>query len=436
MDDRAARRPRVVILGGGFGGTYAARRLARADVDVTVVDRTNHFLFQPLLYQVATALLAPSDIAVPIRWRLRHQQNAAVVLAEVTGVDVERRTVALDRAPHALPYDYLIVATGARHAYFGHGEWERQAPGLKSLADAEAIRSRFLLAFERAEWTTDDAERRAQLTFVVVGGGPTGVELAGMIPAASRHTFRKEFRHIDSRGARIILLEGGPRVLASFPEPLSVAAKRQLEDLGVDVRLGALVTAVDALGVDVRTTAADGTPRAERIDARTVFWAAGNAASPLGAALGVEVDGAGRVAVEPDLSVPGRREIFVIGDLAHFSDDGREVPAVAPAAMQQGRLAGANIVHDLRGEPREPFHYVNKGELATIGRHKAVASFFHGKVRVSGYIAWWMWLFIHIMYLAGFRNRASVLIQWGYSYFTYQRGARLVPAEPASTRQE
>jgi NADH dehydrogenase len=423
----SARRPKVVILGGGFGGVYAARQLARAPVDIVLVDRTNHFVFQPLLYQVATALLAETDIAVPIRWRLRKQRNTVVALAEATTVDVERRTVALDRAPHELSYDYLVVATGARHAYFGHDEWETRAPGLKSLADALEIRQRFLLAFERAEWEANEAERQALLTFVVVGGGPTGVELAGMIPDASRHTFRKEYRNIDSRQARVILLEGGPRLLPSFPDSLSVAAKRQLEDLRVEVQLGALVTSVDSHGVLVTRSGDGASPGPERIEARSVFWAAGNAASPLGNLIGGPVDRAGRVLVEGDLSVPGHREIFVVGDLASVTEDGRPVPAVAPAAMQQGRCAGRNIRHDLNGEPRERFHYVNKGELATIGRHKAVASFAHGKIRFSGYFAWWTWLLVHIMYLAGFRNRAIVLLQWGFAYFTYQRGARIIP---------
>jgi NADH dehydrogenase len=423
-------RPRVVILGGGFGGIYAARKLARAPVDVVVVDRTNHFVFQPLLYQVATAVLAPSDITVPIRWRLRAQRrNTAVALAEVTHIDVEQRTVTLDRPPRQLSYDYLIVATGARHAYFGHDAWEQESPGLKSLADAEEIRRRFLLAFERAEWAESAEERQAEMTLVVVGGGPTGVELAGMIPPASQHTFTREFHNLDSRKARVIVLEGGQRILPAFPESLSAAAKRQLEELGVEVRLGALVTGIDARGVDVRVSAKGAPTRIERIESRTVFWAAGNAASPLGSQLGVPVDRAGRVAVDPDLSVPGRREVFVIGDLAAIKEDGREIPAVAPAAMQQGRCAAKNILHDLKGKPRQRFHYLNKGELATIGRHKAVASFGHGKIRVSGYIAWWTWLLVHIMYLAGFRNRASVLLQWGFSYFTYQRGARLISGD-------
>ena len=429
-------RPRVVILGGGFGGIYAARKLARAPVDVVVVDRTNHFVFQPLLYQVATAVLAPSDITVPIRWRLRAQRrNTAVALAEVTHIDVEQRTVTLDRPPRQLSYDYLIVATGARHAYFGHDAWEQESPGLKSLADAEEIRRRFLLAFERAEWAESAEERQAEMTLVVVGGGPTGVELAGMIPPASQHTFTREFHNLDSRKARVIVLEGGQRILPAFPESLSAAAKRQLEELGVEVRLGALVTGIDARGVDVRVSAKGAPTRIERIESRTVFWAAGNAASPLGSQLGVAVDRAGRVAVDPDLSVPGRREVFVIGDLAAIKEDGREIPAVAPAAMQQGRCAAKNILHDLKGKPRQRFHYLNKGELATIGRHKAVASFGHGKIRVSGYIAWWTWLLVHIMYLAGFRNRAIVLLQWGFSYFTYQRGARIIPPDTAGGRR-
>ena len=411
--------PHVVIIGGGFGGLYAARALRRAPVRVTLVDRTNHHLFQPLLYQVATALLAPSDIAIPIRWRLRNERNVRVVLADATRIDPTARTVHLDREPCELRYDYLILATGARHAYFGHDEWERLAPGLKTLDDAREIRRRFVLAFELAEWAATDAERGALLTFVVVGGGPTGVELAGMIPPASRHTLVEEFRNIDTRRTRVVLVEAGPRLLPAFPERVSRAAKTDLEGIGVEVRLGTPVTRIEEGAVWIGD---------ERIAARTVFWAAGNAASPLGRSLGVALDRAGRVSVGPDLALPGRPEVFVVGDLAFLEVDGRVVPAVAPAAMQEGTHAARNIVRDVTGQPRRPFRYRNKGELATIGRHRAVASFVYGRLILRGAIAWWFWLFLHVMYLAGFRNRASVLLEWAWSYVTWQRGSRIVTA--------
>ena len=417
--------PHVVIVGGGFGGLYAARELRHAPVRVTVVDRTNHHLFQPLLYQVATALLAPSDIAIPIRWRLHKQRNARVVLAEATSIDTAARTVHLDRAPGTLQYDYLIVATGARHAYFGHDEWEPLAPGLKTLDDAREIRRRFVLAFEQAEWAKDDAERQALLTFVVVGGGPTGVELAGMIPPASRHTLVEEFRNMDTRRTRVILVEAGKRLLATFPDEVSTAAKQDLEGIGVEVRLGTPVTRIEPDAVWVGE---------ERIPTRTVFWAAGNAASPLGRTLGVAVDRAGRIPVSTDLSLPGRREVFVIGDLAFLEIGGRVVPAVAPAAMQEGTHAARNIVRDVTNRDRRPFRYRNKGELATIGRHRAVASFGYGRLILRGFVAWWFWLFLHVMYLAGFRNRVSVLIQWAWSYFTWQRGSRIVTAADRDDR--
>jgi NADH dehydrogenase len=407
-------RPRVVIIGGGFGGLNAARALRRAPVEVTVVDRTNHHVFQPLLYQVATAALAPSDITVPIRWRLRRQRNCAVLLAEVRAVDVSRRLVVTAEGP-AIPYDYLIVAAGARHAYFGHDDWEPIAPGLKTIEDALEIRHRFLVAFEQAEMTDDRGEREALQTFVVVGGGPTGVELAGQLPAIACRAMRRDFRRIDTTETRVLLLEGGPRVLPAFPPSLSEAARRDLEELGVQVHTGAVVTRVTPAGVWVGD---------EHIPARTVFWAAGNRASPLGLSLGVPVDRTGRIAVEPDLSVPGRSDVFVIGDLATMTQDGRPVPAVAPAAMQQGRAAARNIVRTIRGEPRRAFRYWNKGDLATIGRHKAVGDF--GWFRIRGRLAWWCWLLVHIMYLAGFRNRLSVLLQWAYAYLTYQRGVRLI----------
>ncbi|HEU4630850.1 MAG TPA: NAD(P)/FAD-dependent oxidoreductase [Gemmatimonadaceae bacterium] len=414
--DQRPARPHVVIIGGGFAGMHAARRLAGAPVDVTLVDRTNHHLFQPLLYQVATATLTPSDIAVPIRWMLRRQRAATVLLGEVDAVDLEARRVRLDGGREELTYDFLIVATGARHSYFGHDDWEPLAPGLKSLEDALEIRRRFLLSFERAEKCDDPAERRALQTFVIVGGGPTGVELAGMLPGIAREAFRDDFRRIDTRDTRVILLEGGPRLLAAFPEELSARALRDLEELRVEVRLGSVVTRIEPDAVYVGD---------ERIATRSVFWAAGNAASPLVRTLGVPVDRAGRALVEPDLSVPGHPEVFVLGDAAAVKQpDGQLVPGVAPAAMQMGRAAADNVRRTLRGEPRQPFHYRNKGDLATIGRHKAVANF--GRLRVRGTLAWLLWLFVHIMYLVGFRNRISVLLSWAYSYFTYQRGVRLI----------
>jgi NADH dehydrogenase len=409
-------RPRVVILGGGFGGLYAATALRKADADVLVLDRTNHHLFQPLLYQVATAVLPPSDITSPIRFLVRKQRNTTVLLADVERVDVDRRVVIADGGRREFPYDYLIVATGARHSYFGHNEWEALAPGLKSVEDAREIRRRFLLAFENAEKSTDPAARAEWLTFVIVGGGPTGVELAGILPDVTRYAMVSDFRHIDTRKTRVILLEGGPRVLPTFPEKLSEDARKDLRELGVEVRTNALVTRIEENAVYVGD---------ERIPARTVFWAAGNEASPIGRSLGVPVDRAGRVIVEPDLSIPGHPEVFVVGDLAALAQpDGTLVPGVAPAAMQEGRAAAKNVLRAMRDKPREAFHYRNKGNLATIGRHKAVADF--GRIRVDGNIAWWLWLIVHILYLAGFRNRISVLIEWAYSYFTYQRGSRLI----------
>jgi NADH dehydrogenase len=406
--------PHVVILGGGFGGIRAARGLRHAPVRVTVIDRANHHVFQPLLYQVATAALAPSDIASPIRWMLRKQRNATVLLDEVRAVDADRRVVQLDSGAE-ISYDYLVVATGARHSYFGHGEWEEFAPGLKSLEDALEIRRRFLLAFELAEKSDDEEERRALQTFVLVGGGPTGVELAGVMPSIAHDAMRRDFRRIDTGKTRVVLLEGGPRVLPSFPESLSTRAQKDLESLGVEVRTNALVTRVEADAVWVGD---------ERIATRTVFWAAGNAASPVGKSLGSHHDRAGRVQVKPDLSMHDRPEVFIVGDLAIVTQDGKPVPAVAPAAMQMGDAAARNIRRDLRGEPRVSFRYRNKGDLATIGRHKAIADF--GKFHVTGRLAWWFWLFVHIMYLVGFRNRLSVLLQWAYAYVTYQRGVRLI----------
>lgn len=412
-------RPHVVIIGGGFGGLEAAKRLKRANADVTVVDRANHHLFQPLLYQVATAVLAPTDITIPIRYSLRRQRNAEVLMADVREIDVNSRTLYLDDARTPLRYDYLILAAGARHSYFGHNEWEQYAPGLKTIADAYEIRRRFLTAFEEAEKTTDPALRAEWMTFVVIGGGPTGTELAGMIPATA-DTFKKDFRRIDTHQTRVLLLEGSPRVLAAYPEELSAHAKRDLEQLGVDVRTGAHVTRVESDAVYVGD---------ERIPARTVFWGAGNAASPLGRQLGAPVDKAGRVPVQPDLSLAGHPEVFVIGDLASYTDRGKPVPGVAQGAIQMGRRAAKNVRASIEGKPREEFHYFNKGDLATIGRHKAVAHV--GPLKLTGYIAWLLWVFVHILYLAGFRNRVSVLIQWGYAYLTYHRGARLISGQMA-----
>jgi NADH:quinone reductase (non-electrogenic) len=410
--------PHVVIVGGGFGGLFAARHLRRAPVRVTLLDRSNHHLFQPLLYQVATASLAPSDIAQPIRWVLRRQPNTEVLLAEVRSVDLDRRRVVIEneQMPLEMGYDYLILATGSRHAYFGHDEWEPLAPGLKSLADAREIRQRFLTAFESAELEPDPARRRPLLTFVIVGGGPTGVELAGAMSEIARHTMRRDFRGFDPREARVLLLEGGPRVLPAYPPDLSEKAQGQLEKLGVEVRTNAIVTGVDRRGVQVGS---------EQIQARNVFWAAGNVASPLTRTLSVPLDKVGRVIVERDLSIPGHPEAFAIGDMAVFTHQtGEPLPGVAPVAMQQARSAAENIQNLVAGRPTRPFHYRDKGNLATIGRAAAIAEL--GRVHLWGFIAWLAWLTIHIFFLIGFRNRLLVLIQWAWAYLTYQRGARLI----------
>lgn len=408
--------PHVIIIGGGFGGLAAAREFAKAPVRVTVIDRNNHHVFQPLLYQVATAGLAPSDITVPIRWRLRDQENTSVLLAEVTGIDPVKRIVTVSGDVPELSYDYLIVATGSRHGYFGHPEWEKDAPGLKSMQDAYQIRQRFLLAFEQAELANSDEERNPCLTFAVIGGGPTGVELAGAMSEISRGHLYREFRKSDPRKARVILIEAGPRILPAFPEDLAKKAQRMLERLGVEVQLGVAVKDVQP-GV---ITVGD-----KQIRSHTVVWAAGNVASFLGAQLGAPVDRAGRVKVEPDLSVPGHPEVYVIGDLTYLErPDGRPIPGVAPTANQTGAHAAKMILRTLRGQPHTPFKYFNKGELATIGRSKAVAAF--GKLHLSGTLTWLLWLFVHLLYLVGFRNRSTVLIQWGYAYFTYQRGVRLI----------
>ena len=405
-----------MIIGGGFGGLSAAKALRNADMDVTVLDRTNHHLFQPLLYQVATAALSAADITAPIRHILHRQKNTKVLLAEVVGIDVERRVVRIDYPASDIAYDYLIVATGSRHAYFGHDEWEPYAPGLKAVEDAAEIRRRFLLAFERAEKSSDEAEREAYMTFVVVGGGPTGVELSGAFPTIARKALYPDFRNIDTRKTRVILLEGGSRVLPSFPEALSEAARKSLSEIGVEVRTNSIVTRVEPGAVYIGD---------ERILAETVFWAAGNAASPLGEALGAPLDKSGKVIVNDDLSIPGHPEVFVAGDLALvIRADGRPVPGVSPAAIQEGASAARNIRRINGHRPTKPFRYFNKGDLAVIGRSRAIADF--GKIQLTGRIAWLLWLFVHIIYLVGFRNRISVFIQWAYSYITYQRGVRLI----------
>jgi NADH:quinone reductase (non-electrogenic) len=409
----APAAPHVVVLGAGFGGLEAARALRRAPARVTVVDRRNHHLFQPLLYQVATAGLSPAEIASPIRRILRSQENTSVVLAEARSIDVAGRRVVL--ADGEISYDRLVIAAGATHSYFGHDEWEPFAPGLKSLEDALEIRRRALVAFEEAEREDDPERRRSWLTFVVVGGGPTGVEMAGALAEIARHTLVREFRRIDPRAARVILVEAGPRILPAYPPDLSHRAVRQLEALGAQVWTGMAVTGVSPEGVQMG---------AERVAARTVVWAAGVQASPLARSLGVPLDRAGRVKVGPDLALPGHPEVYVVGDLASFEQDGQLVPGVAPAAMQMGRHAARNVLRALEGRPPLPFHYVDKGSLATIGRRSGVALF--GKVRLSGFLAWAAWLAIHIFFLIGFRNRFVVMFTWAWAYLTYQRSARLI----------
>jgi NADH dehydrogenase len=410
-------RPHVVVLGGGFGGLWATRALASAPVRITLVDRTNHHLFQPLLYQVATAGLSAPDVAAPLRHILRRQANVTVRMDEATSIDLAARRVGL--ATGALDYDYLLVATGATHAYFGHDDWAPHAPGLKTLDDALAIRSRVLSAFEAAEREEDPAQRQALLNFVVIGGGPTGVELAGTLAEIARHTLPREFRRADVRRARVHLVEAGPRLLSSMPDSLSEATRRQLARLGVDVHTGAPVTAIDDDGVALGDV---------RIAARTVLWAAGVAASPLGRQLGLATDRAGRVPVAPDLSLPAHPEVFVVGDLASVVQDGRPVPGVAPAAKQMGAHAAAVVRDRLRGVPGRPFRYRDYGNLATIGRMAAVVHF--GRLKLSGLLAWWFWLVAHLFFLIGFRNRIIVLVNWGWSYWTYQRHARIIVGRP------
>lgn len=411
--DGVRAAPHVVIVGGGFAGLTAARALRRAPVRITIVDRRNHHLFQPLLYQVATAALNPGDIAYPIRAVLRAQGNARTILARVDGIDPAARTLQLSDG--VLAYDYLVLATGATHSYFGQNAWEAWAPGLKTIEDALEIRRRVLSAFEAAERQADTSQLRATLTFVVVGAGPTGVELAGALSEIGRLTVAKDFRSFDPRTLRVVLVEAAPRVLPPYPEKLSASARRQLEQLGVEVRVGAKVTRIDQTGVWLGD---------EHIDARTVLWAAGVAASPLGKALGAPLDRAGRVLVQPDLSVPGHPDVFVVGDLMHVECDGRAVPGVAPAAIQSGRHAARNIVARLAGAPTRPFRYRDKGSLATIGRAKGVGAI--AGLQLSGFFAWWVWWLVHIAYLIGFRNRLVVMIGWAWQYFAFSRGARLI----------
>jgi NADH dehydrogenase len=443
----AMTRPRVVIIGCGFGGLEAVRALSPAEVEITLIDRTNHHLFQPLLYQVATAGLSAPSISGPIRHILRRQmrrRNLTVLLGEVTDIDCAGRAVVLD-GRERIAYDHLIVAAGATHSYFGHDEWAAHAPGLKTLADAFEIRRRVLLAFEHAERETDPARRQAWLTFAVVGAGPTGVEMAGTLAEIAHHTLLDEFHRIDPRQARVVLVEGADRVLTAFPPDLSQSAARQLAGLKVEVLAGARVTQIDAQGLRYDTLAG-GVPQSHALAAHTVVWAAGVAASPLGAALrrgtGCTLDRAGRVQVEPDLSLPGHPEIHVVGDLAaarSFPRHGEPtpVPGVSPGAKQMGRAAAANLLRRLRGQPTQPFRYVDYGALATIGRRSAVVMVempLLGAVKFSGYFAWLFWLFVHIYFLIGFRNRFVVLMDWAWAYYSFERQARVVSEAGAAQR--
>jgi NADH:ubiquinone reductase (H+-translocating) len=414
MRSLAEKKQQVIIIGAGFGGLEAAKKLACKDVSLTVIDRTNYHLFQPLLYQVATAALSPADIAAPVRAILSKCRNVEVILAEVESVDVESRKVKTNDM--VFDYDFLILATGARHSYFGHDDWEKLAPGLKSLEDAVELRRRILLAFEFAEKTTDEAARKAAMTFVIIGGGPTGVEMAGAIAEISRHTLAKDFRRIDPSQAQVILIEGCPRLLAAYSEDLSESARRQLTQLGVQVRTNARVTNITEAGVQM-----DG----EFIPCRVKIWAAGNNASFVGKTLDAPADRVGRVIVNDDLTIPGHPEVQVIGDLANFShQNGDPLPGISPVAMQQGRHAARNILRMIRDQQPQRFRYFDKGTMATIGRNKAVADlkFFH----LSGFPAWLAWLFVHIIFLVGFRNRLLVLIQWAWAYLTFDKGARLI----------
>ncbi|RZI94638.1 MAG: NAD(P)/FAD-dependent oxidoreductase [Variovorax sp.] len=439
---RSTGRPHVVIVGCGFGGLEAARRLERAAVDVTVIDKTNHHLFQPLLYQVATAGLAAPSIAAPVRLLFRDQPNVTSLLGEVTHISPSAREVTLrgpDGAGTRIGYDHLIVAAGATHSYFGHDEWAPMAPGLKTLADAFDIRRRVLLSFEAAETEADAARRRALLTFCVIGAGPTGVEMAGTLAEIARHTLAGEFRRIDPGSAQILLIEGGPRVLQAMPEGLSQKALRQLEKLGVEVRLNARVTAIDTGGLQVESASSAGGTGATsyRVDSNCIVWAAGVAASPLGRLLGdatgIACDRAGRITVEPDLSLAGHPEISVVGDLAAAKSHApgkapTPVPGVSPGAKQMGRAAAANILRRIAGQPTLPFRYADYGNLATIGRNAAVVDLGTpvGPLRFSGRLAWLFWLFAHIYFLIGFRNRLVVLMDWASAYWSFQRHARVV----------
>jgi NADH dehydrogenase len=408
---------KIVILGGGFAGLYTARGCRHLDAEITVVDRHNYHLFQPLLYQVATAALNPSDIAAPIRGILGRQKNVSVILGEAMSVDVEKQLVRLTDGE--LPYDQLVIATGATHSYFGHPEWERVAPGLKSIDDALEIRRRVLLAFEAAERETGVEKQRAWLNFVIIGAGPTGVELAGALTEIARQTMVRDFRRIKPESARVILIEGKERVLPTYPAELSEKARQQLVDLGVEVITNSVVTEVNEREVRIGEQA---------IATRTVLWGAGVQASPLARSLGVPLDRAGRVLVEPDLTIPGHRNVFVLGDLAAVQQyDGSFVPGVAPAAIQEGQHTARNLERALENQPLRPFKYNDKGSLATIGRAAAVADF--GRLRMSGFLAWFAWLAIHIFFLIGFRNRFLVITQWAWAYVTYQRGARLITGD-------
>ena len=410
--------PHLVVVGGGFAGLWATRALARTSVRITLIDRCNHHLFQPLLYQVATAGLSAPDIAAPLRHILRRQRNVEVRLGDVRDIDIAERKLRLDD-DGTLSYDLLLLASGATHAYFGHDDWAANAPGLKTLDDALHIRRRLLLAFERAEAAADEAERAAWLHFAIVGGGPTGVELAGTLAEIARHTLRNEFRRIDPAAAKVRLIEAGPRVLGGFPESLSTSARRQLEKLGVEVLTGAPVAEIDASGYRCGE---------QRIAARTVLWAAGVAASPLAKALNVPLDRAGRVLVGPELNVPGHPEIFVAGDLAALQQDGKPVPGVAPAAKQMGSHVARTIRDRLSRRTTPAFRYRDYGNLATIGRMAAVVDL--GKLRFSGLLAWWFWLLMHVFFLIGFRNRAVVMLNWTWAYWTYQRAARIIFGGP------
>ena len=427
------RQHHVVVVGGGFAGLWATRALAGDDVRITLVDRRNHHLFQPLLYQVATAGLSAPDIAAPLRHILRGQDNVEVRLGEVTGIDTAARRLTLADGDR-LDYDSLLLASGATHAYFGHDDWADDAPGLKTLDDALLIRRRVLLAFERAEATDDPAERDAWLSFAVVGGGPTGVELAGTLAEIARKTLRREFRHIDPSKARVRLVEAGPRVLSTFPASLSEKARRQLQKLGVEVLTDSPVSAIDAHGITLSHSGASNPGDADAgaapvaIAARTVLWAAGVAASELGALLDAERDRAGRVLVNADLTVPGHPHVFVAGDLASIQQDGTPVPGVAPAAKQMGAHVAAAIRARLAGKPMPAFRYRDFGNLATIGRMAAVVHL--GRLKLSGLLAWWFWLVVHILFLIGFRNRLVVMLNWAWAYWSYQRHARIIFGKP------